>query len=895
MRTQSQKSEWSALDIRVGINTGNLLAGILGKNKCSYDVFGFTSIVAADLEAASLPAKVNVSQNTAERVKRWFRLDASKKINVLGTDVQGYFADQLTNTPAPGHSANSPGIAGGNISPATSITASSMSRRSSHRQSVVPIHRPSQQLMIKARGAKLNQLTPVDSPASRWDSLRADVTKLAQYNDVNSRSTTSHDNERRSSRRGNEDALSTSSSLSDERPISHSPKAAILNTNNNNNHNNDIVATSPLAVIIAERDSDDDGDEDAAGGDTQKKKKRKAETSLLDIAVSRLHFKRCCFGKCTRHVFAYTETENEVRKWMSPQLCQFRTAMHLLMLTCMLVYLLTILILNPDTFKSPISLAAGTLCIIWFSVGSWLTRLPRFRSEKKHLLIWIVSWFAVHVQFASVLLNNNLYQKDWVNVDKYEKERLVALQQVELMGALSPCFAAALGCCHFLGGLEWIKQGLLAVYIGVTGVMCMMVSADAVSPLRAGYMLQFFTILNNGLVTKKLRKSFVNIHVGHESLKDAQQNAAAKEGMMDSLLPKGVPQRIKAGMDILDSHESVVVMFLSIDGVISHGEDSLVLDAKKLVNQLNYIYSLWDDIANEYPTIEKIKNNGNTYLLCAGMTQLDQQQQQPSSSSAKRPTSSLVGAGPPSLRSKRTLSSFSIGMGSEDGLLSNASSATTTPRSSLSSSIKSAPTTTRQRPASNYNQISLQQQSSNNTNTSSSCSGGGGSNNISVSPINGPPRVLASSPSSSCSSSTLQPPLTVAENQALTESHISEQIKLMLEFAKRAISVATHIPRQHCVHKCTVRLGMHVGPVVGVVIDRSKPLYDIFGDTVNMSSRLMSNSPQPNTVHISTAVHDLLAEANKSSSGFTINGPRTLELKGKGSVKTYEVAFSGYF
>ena len=77
-----------------------------------------------------------------------------------------------------------------------------------------------------------------------------------------------------------------------------------------------------------------------------------------------------------------------------------------------------------------------------------------------------------------------------------------------------------------------------------------------------------------------------------------------------------------------------------------------------------------------------------------------------------------------------------------------------------------------------------------------------------------------------------------------------------------------------------MRVGLHVGPVVAGVIGRRKFAYDLWGDSVNVASRLEATA-EPGRVHVSAAVADALRGRYR----FEPRGP--IELKGKGSVETF--------
>jgi class 3 adenylate cyclase len=82
-------------EVRIGIHTGPVVAGIVGVKKFQYDIWGDTVNTASRMESSGEPGKVNISETT-------YRLVVGDQLSVVGTGGGSRTTDnqQLTTTPA---------------------------------------------------------------------------------------------------------------------------------------------------------------------------------------------------------------------------------------------------------------------------------------------------------------------------------------------------------------------------------------------------------------------------------------------------------------------------------------------------------------------------------------------------------------------------------------------------------------------------------------------------------------------------------------------------------------------------------------------------------------------------------------------------------------------------
>ncbi len=90
-RGENHKGVWQ---LRVGIHSGELIAGVVGKNKFVYDIGGDTVNNASRMESSGESGKINISKDTYELVKDTFECSHRGKMEVKGKgDADMYFVE----------------------------------------------------------------------------------------------------------------------------------------------------------------------------------------------------------------------------------------------------------------------------------------------------------------------------------------------------------------------------------------------------------------------------------------------------------------------------------------------------------------------------------------------------------------------------------------------------------------------------------------------------------------------------------------------------------------------------------------------------------------------------------------------------------------------------------
>lgn len=84
------------IGVRVGVHAGSLIAGVIGKSRFAYDMWGETVNMASRMESSGIPGRVQVSESAFLRLDGRFVVEARENVQIKGGDkVCAYLVKEL--------------------------------------------------------------------------------------------------------------------------------------------------------------------------------------------------------------------------------------------------------------------------------------------------------------------------------------------------------------------------------------------------------------------------------------------------------------------------------------------------------------------------------------------------------------------------------------------------------------------------------------------------------------------------------------------------------------------------------------------------------------------------------------------------------------------------------
>jgi hypothetical protein len=120
------------------------------------------------------------------------------------------------------------------------------------------------------------------------------------------------------------------------------------------------------------------------------------------------------------------------------------------------------------------------------------------------------------------------------------------------------------------------------------------------------------------------------------------------------------------------------------------------------------------------------------------------------------------------------------------------------------------------------------------------------------------------------------------------KDHIFTMLKFALDMLQE-IKEFNKEQKKEGDHKFGIRIGLHAGSVVAGVVGTTRRFFDLWGDSVNVASRMESGGIE-NCVQCTTIIAD---EAKKHSDHFVVLDRGVVDVKGKGEMEVFLVGPTG--
>ena len=127
---------------------------------------------------------------------------------------------------------------------------------------------------------------------------------------------------------------------------------------------------------------------------------------------------------------------------------------------------------------------------------------------------------------------------------------------------------------------------------------------------------------------------------------------------------------------------------------------------------------------------------------------------------------------------------------------------------------------------------------------------------------------------------------TIGDSYMAVANIPEEQSDFALRAAKVCCEILAETSQHHQLSEYQIRFGVHCGPVIAGVLGKERLQYDVWGDTVNVASR-MESTGMAGKIHITEAFKSALEESHESLQLFSINSRGEINVKGKGLMSTF--------
>jgi len=96
IRREREKLRLPAFEVRLGLHTGPLIAGVAGRHRFTWDIWGDAVNVAAAMESAGEPGRINVSEQVCGHAKPYFELTPREALPAKqGVAVRMFYLERL--------------------------------------------------------------------------------------------------------------------------------------------------------------------------------------------------------------------------------------------------------------------------------------------------------------------------------------------------------------------------------------------------------------------------------------------------------------------------------------------------------------------------------------------------------------------------------------------------------------------------------------------------------------------------------------------------------------------------------------------------------------------------------------------------------------------------------